>query len=196
MDNLKYDLAERQIENSWADFPPVDPLQPTYGGGAFDGFLARLSADGATLVLASPLGGGDLDRALAVAVDPLGNIYVAGSTASTDFLTVNALQPGNEGRTDAFLLKIADPACVLPSDVGNTLRAARRAPGLIVLQWTDVGSALEYLAYEATAKAGPFNVVLGSAPSGLPPGLVVPAPPEARVFLRVAGSNSCGEGSH
>src|SRR5262249_42944157 len=54
------------------------------------------------------LGGSDIDRAFAVAVDPSGNAYIAGQTASANFPTANALQPTIGGGTDLFVTKL-DP---------------------------------------------------------------------------------------
>src|SRR5262249_40107100 len=45
-----------------ANFPTVDPLQPTYGGGFQDLFLAELNAAGSALVYSTYLGGSDDDR--------------------------------------------------------------------------------------------------------------------------------------
>src|SRR6185295_9715124 len=42
-----------------------------------------------------------------IAVDSLGNVYVAGSTQSPDLTTFNALQPFLTGRTNAFVLKLS-----------------------------------------------------------------------------------------
>ena len=48
--------------------------------------VTKLSADGSSLVYSTFLGGtSDLDQALAVAVDSLGDAYVTGITASSDF---------------------------------------------------------------------------------------------------------------
>jgi hypothetical protein len=54
------------------------------------------------------LGGSDEDRGLAIAVDTLGNVYVTGGTASTDFpITSNAPEPGfSGGIEDAFVTKL------------------------------------------------------------------------------------------
>jgi Beta-propeller repeat len=53
------------------------------------------------------LGGGGADAASAVATDSAGNIYVTGSTASTDFPTAASIYPANAGSTDAFVVKLA-----------------------------------------------------------------------------------------
>jgi hypothetical protein len=85
------------------DFPTVNAVQAAYGGGG-DAFVARLNVDGSTLVYSSYLGGSGVDRGFAIAVDPsTGDAAVTGVTGSTDFPTVNALQPNYGGGADAFV---------------------------------------------------------------------------------------------
>jgi hypothetical protein len=68
------------------------------------------------LAYAGYLGGNTTDQAFGVAVDATGNAYVAGSTESANFPTVNALQPALKGTTDAFVSKIgADGTTLLYS---------------------------------------------------------------------------------
>jgi hypothetical protein len=89
------------------DFPTVNPLQPNNGGGT-DAFVARLSADGSKLVYSTYLGGSGYDQGYGIAVDPnSGDALITGSTQSTDFPTVNPLQPNNGGGTDAFVARLS-----------------------------------------------------------------------------------------
>jgi hypothetical protein len=61
---------------------------------------------------ATYLGGDGDDFARAVTVDPAGNVYIAGDTVSTNFVTANALQPrcnscaGVVGTSDVFVTKL------------------------------------------------------------------------------------------
>ena len=48
-------------------------------------FIAKIAADGASLVYLTYLGGELTDYASAIAVDTAGNVYVTGSTSSTTF---------------------------------------------------------------------------------------------------------------
>lgn len=75
--------------------------QPNFGGGAYDGFVAKFTAAG-SLVWANYLGGSDIDRAYAVEVDSIGQVYVAGATSSSDF---PGLAPGTQVDGDAFVVK-------------------------------------------------------------------------------------------
>jgi hypothetical protein len=89
------------------DFPTQNPLQPAFGGGFFDAFVAKLDAAGSALVYSTYLGGSVDDSCSSIVVDPSGNAYVTGTTFSPDFPTQNPLQPGLNGGADAFVAKIA-----------------------------------------------------------------------------------------
>ncbi len=89
------------------NFPTVNPMQPAYGGGDNDVFVAKLNATGSALVYSTYLGGGGDDRGLAVAVDASGNAYVTGLTTSTNFPTANAVQATFAGGgRDVFVAKL------------------------------------------------------------------------------------------
>src|SRR5208337_802676 len=93
------------------DFPTANPLQPSYAGGPYDVFVAKLNPAGSALVYSTYLGGTSEDDGYAIAVDSAGNAYVTGTTASTNFPTVNPLQATNKaaaattGQT-AFVAKL------------------------------------------------------------------------------------------
>jgi hypothetical protein len=59
-----------------------DPNTPASGG---DGYVAKISADGRTLLWCTYLGGTDADRTYGVQVDAQGFVYVTTWTASADF---------------------------------------------------------------------------------------------------------------
>jgi hypothetical protein len=87
------------------DFPTAAPLQPTLGGSS-DAFVVKLAAGGGALIYSTYLGGNSVETGNAIALDAAGNAYVTGVTFSTDFPTVNPLQPNLSGVTDAFVAKI------------------------------------------------------------------------------------------
>ncbi len=94
---------------SSTDFPIVNALQTTYGGGDRDAFVAKLNATGSALVYSTYLGGSYEDDGNGIAVDASGNAYVTGSTESTNFPTKYPLQPTNEaeaGYGTAFVAKL------------------------------------------------------------------------------------------
>jgi hypothetical protein len=91
---------------SSANFPTTaSAFQTTYGGNS-DAFVSKLDPNGSKLLFSSYLGGSDIDYGLALALDPSGNVFVTGSTQSTDFPTVNPVQSGNAGNGDAFVAEI------------------------------------------------------------------------------------------
>ncbi len=76
---------------SSGDFPVVNALQSESAGGN-EGFIAQVSADGSSLVYSTYLGGNSDDYPQSIALDPDGNIYVAGYTYSQNYPTVKAFQ--------------------------------------------------------------------------------------------------------
>jgi uncharacterized protein (TIGR03437 family) len=102
-----------------ADFPTVDPMQSRNSTS----FVAKISPDGSKLVYSTFLGGSSGgDQSLAIAVDSGGNAYVTGVTQSSDFPTVNAMQPTFGGVLDAFVAKInpAGSALVYSTYLGGS----------------------------------------------------------------------------
>jgi hypothetical protein len=88
------------------NFPTVNALQSKYGGGLSNAFVTKINSSGSSLVYSTYLGGSDFDWANGIAVDSQGNAYVTGQAESSDFPTVNALQPSSGGGFDAFITKI------------------------------------------------------------------------------------------
>jgi hypothetical protein len=74
--------------------------------GGSDVFVTAFNADATALLYSGYLGGKANDYGYGIAVDPAGNVYVVGQTASTDFPTTNAFQTFRNGPGDAFLTKI------------------------------------------------------------------------------------------
>lgn len=74
-----------------SDFPVVNAYQGTYPG-SFNGFLTKISSDGASLLYSTYLGGNGSDIPVKVAIDSLSDAYVAGTTSSTNFPVANAYQ--------------------------------------------------------------------------------------------------------
>jgi hypothetical protein len=113
-----------------SNFPTVNPFQAA-SGGSYDVFVAKLNPTGSALVYSSYLGGSGADgsgngtQAVALTIDSAGNAYVAGGTSSSNFPTVNALQPALASSGfgfDAFLTKInpAGSALVYSTYLGGS----------------------------------------------------------------------------
>jgi uncharacterized repeat protein (TIGR01451 family) len=88
------------------DFPLFAPLQATGGGASHDAYITKLAPSGSGLIHSTYLGGTNNDRGRGIALDSSQNIYVIGNTSSTDFPTLNPLQPGFGGGTDVFIAKL------------------------------------------------------------------------------------------
>jgi uncharacterized repeat protein (TIGR01451 family) len=89
-----------------SDFPLLVPLQATGGGASHDAFITKLAPNGSTLIHSTYLGGSNNDGGRGIAIDSSQNIYVIGTTSSTDFPTQNPLQPGFGGGSDVFIAKL------------------------------------------------------------------------------------------
>lgn len=109
------------------NFPTANPVQPVYGGGLSDAFVTKVNPQGSALVYSTYLGGGREEDGYGLAIDPVGNAYVAGVTNSTDFPTVNPVQPDNgfdvslDPRNPADLPYFVDAFVAKISDEGNCI---------------------------------------------------------------------------
>jgi len=87
------------------DFPiptGTTPFQSAVAGSS-DVFVAKVNFSGTMLLNSTYLGGAQADTGQGIQVDSSGNIYVTGYTFSTDFPTMNPIQPANEGNADVFV---------------------------------------------------------------------------------------------
>ena len=91
-------------ETASTNFPLFNPFQKLLAGGE-DAFISKFSGIG-VLLYSTYLGGGADDRATAIAVDASGNVYVTGSTYSSNFPMISACQSTLGGGQDAFVAKI------------------------------------------------------------------------------------------
>ena len=96
------------------NFPTKNPFQPISGGGNFDAFVTKLSADGQSLIYSTYFGGSDGDSGVGIAVDSSRNAYVTGYTFSKNLPTLKPLQPSyGGGFEDGFIVKISDSSAAL-----------------------------------------------------------------------------------
>jgi len=99
------------------DFPVTsDALQPQFGGGYYDGFLARFNTSGG-LDYATYLGGPGYDALNAIAFDQSGNIYLTGESGGlSQPASSGAFQP--QASASCYVISIG-PATFSPQ--GNAL---------------------------------------------------------------------------
>ncbi len=109
--SIVLDPAGHAVVTGWtnsSDFPTTADALKTVRTGFTDAFVAKLNSTGTALVYSTLLGGGGDDSGTAIAMDTAGNVYVAGSTGSSDFpATLGAADTSyNAGNSDAFVAKL------------------------------------------------------------------------------------------
>ncbi|MCH7499689.1 MAG: SBBP repeat-containing protein, partial [Nitrospinae bacterium] len=89
-------------------------FQSNFGGGNNDGFITKINTLATTgadsLVYSTYIGGTGDDRAFGIAIDTLGNSYVAGGTTSINFPNIPGLirpSPSPNNFSDAFIAKLS-----------------------------------------------------------------------------------------
>ncbi|WP_026979209.1 T9SS type A sorting domain-containing protein [Flavobacterium tegetincola] len=86
-------------------FPTSNSIQPTFGGGLSDGFIAKFDNVG-QLSWATYFGGTDIDLISGIDFDSSNNLYIAGFTqSSNNIATPNANQTTLNGTSDFFIAK-------------------------------------------------------------------------------------------
>ena len=125
-------------------FPVAVGPDLTFNGGC-DAFVAKVAAQGSGLVFCGYIGGAAVESGCGIALDTVGNIYVAGSTDSTpaSFPVQAGPKLTHSGGYDAFVAKIG-PTILLGSGTtrpGGTLNLNLSAPGDATLPY-QVGTSL------------------------------------------------------
>ncbi len=90
--------------------------QTSPAGGGSDAYVARLSADGSSLVASTYLGGSNGEWPIALTRDLRGRLVVGGTTFSSDFPTTQGAFDrsfGGGGQPDAFLAALSPTASAL-----------------------------------------------------------------------------------
>jgi len=92
-----------------SNFPTTEgAYDRTYNGGYYDAYISKFNPGLTTLLASTFLDGNDYDYAESIAINSLGNIYVAGLTASSDFPTTEgAYDRTFNGYYDAYISKFS-----------------------------------------------------------------------------------------
>ncbi len=115
---------------SSTNFPVANAYQTAHRGGTLDGFLAKLTPGGGSLVYSTYFGGSGLDYIRALAVTSAGAAAVGGYTNSANLPAVTAVQAAKSGGYDAFVARFASDGLSLElatylggaeTDAANTL---------------------------------------------------------------------------
>ncbi len=90
-----------------ADFPTTSGAYDQTHNGDDDVFVLKLNANGSSLIFATFIGGSEGDEPGAMTQDNSGNLYLVGSTESSDFPTTSgAYDQTHNGEEDAFVVKL------------------------------------------------------------------------------------------
>ena len=102
------------------NFPLANAIQRSFGI-FYDGFVAKISAAGNTLLFSTYLGGSGSDQASGIAVDSTG-VYVAGRTDSANFPLFQPLQGGGDAHGSGFIskLNLTGSALLYSTYLGNS----------------------------------------------------------------------------
>jgi hypothetical protein len=122
---------------SSSDFPTVNPIQASQANtrGGIDAFVTKINSAGDAIVYSTYLGGSSSEDYPRIAVDTLGNAFIAGNTVSTDFPTANAIQSSHAGGgQDVFVTKInsAGTAFVYSTYLGGSGTDGSEYPSIAV----------------------------------------------------------------
>ncbi|MBK8148621.1 MAG: SBBP repeat-containing protein [Acidobacteria bacterium] len=118
--------------------------------GFFDAYVTQLNATGSALIYSTYIGGPGIDEGNALAIDPVGNAYVTGSTSSDTFPTTSgAFDTTRNGGADLFVTKLgnATTSCSYSLSPTNATIAAAGTTGSFGVEtgngcaWTAVSNA-------------------------------------------------------
>jgi hypothetical protein len=115
------DGERRGVAADYVLLPRGKTTQVGFSLGEYDR-ASDLIIDPVVVFSSSLLDGNFADTANGIAVDPSGNAYVTGNTASTNFPTVNAIQTTLSGGQDAFISKynVAGTALIYSTYLGGS----------------------------------------------------------------------------
>jgi hypothetical protein len=105
------------------NFPTTQGAYQNSFGGERDAFVAKFNSSGSALIYSTYLGGPGSDYARGIAIDLLGNAYVAGYNYSAGFPTTpRAYQTSSKGPYEAFITKLnpSGSALVFSTYLGGT----------------------------------------------------------------------------
>jgi beta-propeller repeat-containing protein len=145
--SLSVDQAGRAILAGYTnspDFPVARPLQST-ASGSFDAFISVLDPTGASLIFSSYLGGTGDDRAYAVLAAPGDSLYLAGTSASSNFPTANAIQTSLSAGYDAFIAELNYVNFGPPAPVSVTPASGSGSSRTFALAFSDAAGASDIL---------------------------------------------------
>jgi uncharacterized repeat protein (TIGR01451 family) len=181
-DDQAYGIALDSTGNPYIAGQTTSPSLPsssTLRHGSQDAFVAEFSASSGSPIAAMNIGGSAIQSAFALAIDSSNEVYLTGTTTSTDFPVTAPLQASNGGGYDAFV---------------TTLQPNSGSPGWTVVFSTFLGGSGDDAGYSiAVAQSGNIYVAGYTESSNFLPGLPsqpAPGPNTFVVKLAPAGNES------
>jgi hypothetical protein len=158
-------------------FPLVNPVQSA-GGGGLDAFVTVFAPVTRQIVFSTYIGGSGDEFSGGIALDPQGNMYIAGTTTSPDFPTKNAFQPTPPapngimiGQGNSFIVKI--------SSLGQIASGPDFSLGFAESTVTTATGTKVPVSVNIDRIGGLGGKVTVSPPTGLPTGIKLSAIPES-----------------
>ena len=109
--SLTIDASGNVYVSGWTDstdFPTTNgAYDPSYSGLYQDAFISKLNGELTSLLASTYLGGSIFEDGYSLALDASGNVYVMGTTSSTDFPATNgAYDTSFNGSSDVYVSKL------------------------------------------------------------------------------------------
>jgi len=120
------------------NLPTKNPFQSSNQNARGTGFVTAMDQTGKALIYSSYLGGSGADAANGIAIDAQGNVYITGTTNSSNFpATPGVLQSKASGGLDAFISAVSTAGTLTAStffggtgdDQGVAIAIVQNAPG-------------------------------------------------------------------
>ena len=197
---IAVDAARNAYVSGYSDSVSGFPVTGGPSGvlaGLFDAFVVTIMPSGEDLYYGGFVGGSDIDMALGIAADGLGNVWLAGYTQSSDFpvLVGPYLTPGaGYGVSeDAFVAKIFED---LPPSAPENLRATGVTVSSITLAWDDVSNNED--GFEVERKSGPAGTFsrIATVGAGVETYTNGGRPEGTAYFYRVRAFNDIGDSAY
>ncbi|MBZ4192872.1 MAG: SBBP repeat-containing protein [Candidatus Contendobacter sp.] len=178
VDNLEniyvtgYTNSSYSSTNALAAFRTVRPYQPLLAGG-LDAFVTKYSAPVGpawNIAYSTYFGGTKDDKGTGIAVDPDRNVYITGSTSSTNINTAGAFGQTLGGSSDAFVAKFnpnlkpddPDSSLIYSTYLGGTSSESGTGIAVAVEKDSTTGKIYHYAYVTGTTDSINFPITLDS----------------------------------
>ncbi|MEI6312066.1 MAG: PKD domain-containing protein [Bacteroidota bacterium] len=106
--NVFANTSAGDVGGPLGNYPTVGAFQTTFQGGVYDMAISKFNATGTTLLYSTYLGGAGDDQPHSMFVNPSNELYILGSSSSTNFPTVaGSYDLSNNGQVDIVVVKLS-----------------------------------------------------------------------------------------